>query len=211
MSGNDQPLWPDLIRTPLPKPTPPPGFRLFAHDQPWHLNACVNYSHNPEPSYVEGFRQAAEVLIAEVEHRRGLPDFLVYPIVYCYRQYLELQLKHILRRAKALQIYDKDVPTGGKRAHDLSYLWAECQGVIIATAEFPDEDKDRIEKISEFIEQIMALDPKGFGARYADVGLPGTDHIHLGNLRGYMAWICEWLDIYANWLYILGDLENEAR
>jgi hypothetical protein len=62
-----------------------------------HLNACVNYLDGLDPMEAAcwGYREAAEVLLAEVMERGGTLDTLIYPIVFNWRHYVELRLKII--------------------------------------------------------------------------------------------------------------------
>jgi hypothetical protein len=58
------------------------------------MNACLNWGGGLV--YALGYRTAADALIERVA---GMDqDALVYPIVFCYRQYLELLLKSRHRR-----------------------------------------------------------------------------------------------------------------
>ena len=44
----------------------------------------------------EGYKRAADLLIERAKESTQLRNMLVYPIVFCYRHYLELTLKAML-------------------------------------------------------------------------------------------------------------------
>lgn len=48
--------------------------------------------------YIKGFKEGADVML-ENALQHGTQDLLVFPIVFCYRQYIELVLKNILRQS----------------------------------------------------------------------------------------------------------------
>jgi len=58
--------------TPQEDDAPLKGFNLFAEGDPWQLNACLNYSHTQETAYIEGYRQAAELLTKAAANQEGL-------------------------------------------------------------------------------------------------------------------------------------------
>src|SRR5947209_3389712 len=87
-----------------------------APDPDCHYNAHLNYDEPlPAPDgvmlvlgsasgqwsiYAEGYKALAD---AGVEHaKRWDMDIVVYPIIFCYRQYLELRLKELIVTAGAL-------------------------------------------------------------------------------------------------------------
>jgi hypothetical protein len=81
-------------------PWPRAGDILFAEAKDWWMNACVNYGGGG--LHAIGYRRAADALVEQVAQTHSDQDFFVYPIVFCYRQYLELMLKADLREARAL-------------------------------------------------------------------------------------------------------------
>lgn len=80
-------------------PWPREGDELFASGDDRRMNACVNWG-GGWLLYAIGYRTAGDVLVARVTEDLGEADVLVYPIVFCYRQYLELMLKDTLREAR---------------------------------------------------------------------------------------------------------------
>jgi hypothetical protein len=68
---------------------PAPGAALFTDIPPdWHNVACVNWSRDDWPGYIEGFRRAARYLVLQVDKTGRDQDFLVFPILFLYRHHL---------------------------------------------------------------------------------------------------------------------------
>lgn len=50
--------------------------------------------------YIASYKEAADTLVEKM-----LPDLLLFPIVFCYRQYLELLFKNIYHQNKSSDEY----------------------------------------------------------------------------------------------------------
>jgi len=81
--------------------------------------ACLNFGH-PEIGYVNGFRMIADLAVQHVLDTGNDQDYLVYPIVFSYRQYLELRIKGLL--GDASQLLDAADPPSQLRAATGSFL-----------------------------------------------------------------------------------------
>ena len=88
-------------------PWPRPGDEVFASGEDWSMNASVNWG-GGWGLYAIGYKNAGDVLVERVVEDRGEADALVYPIVFCYRQYLELTLKGVLVEARRYYEIDED-------------------------------------------------------------------------------------------------------
>src|SRR5262245_5922131 len=95
-----------------------------------HLNACLNYLSGLDgmEAACEGYRQASEVLLAEVIERHGILDVLIYPIVFNWRHYVELRLKVIFLVGHALY-EDRKVPIPPH--HRLDKLWEQARPYVV--------------------------------------------------------------------------------
>lgn len=141
-------------------PWPVRGEKLFRDDLPdWRNNACL-YWHGGWYVYAESYREAAQVLVQEVTERRGLVDLLVYPIVYTYRHYLELSMKHLISSGHALLDEHRDFA----ESHDLSKLWRDCRDVLARVP--PPPSKDDLAAVDEKISELSTLDPGSMSFRY---------------------------------------------
>lgn len=71
------------------------------------------------PLYLQGYRMAAHLVLRRTVRTGADQDFLAYPLVFLYRQYLELHLKLVNHLGRELH--------GGRvapmNAHSLTALW----------------------------------------------------------------------------------------
>ena len=78
-------------------PWPRAGDQLFVAASDWWMNASVNLG-SGNLLIATGYQRGGDLLVETVASNRHEADALVYPIVFCYRQYLELLLKEAPRR-----------------------------------------------------------------------------------------------------------------
>jgi hypothetical protein len=97
---------------------------LFTSQDDWWNNACVNWWRDGWGVYARGYKEAADLLAQEVQERNALQDLVVYPAVFLYRQYLELQIKDLIRVSYMLLDKREDFPLH----HRLKDLWKTCLG-----------------------------------------------------------------------------------
>lgn len=178
---------------------PRKGEKLFRGDLPdWIHNACLRGG--DEYAYREGYLRGAQILVRKVCEERFDQDFLVYPIVFLYRHYLELVLKNIIKRAPYLierELTQLEKEHLGK--HRLDLLWNDfkpmASGMTEAAGWEPLPSAD-IEGIDDCIRQISEVDPGSYSLRYAhskkgEASLPESlTHInlrHLGELMDRLA------------------------
>ena len=97
-------------------PWPERGERLFVGGGHAAHAACIIPE---EISLVAvGYKDAADILV-QVLGERGRNDALVFPIVFCYRQCLELQIKAITRLVESFDGCGDDF----QKIHGLARLW----------------------------------------------------------------------------------------
>ena len=168
------------------------GDHLFKSGDDWWHNACLNYLHDHLDTYAEGYRLAADLLVRHVKRTRSEQDFLVYPIVFLYRQYLELRLKEIIRYGNQYLGNAEDFPSH----HRIEQLWEECKRITrAALTDLPHKDLDAVEqRVQEFAE----IDPASTAFRYPTdkngaPSLAGLTHVNLRNLSDAMASLAELL------------------
>lgn len=178
---------------------PRKGEKLFRGDlRDWIHNACLREA--DEYAYREGYLRGAQVLVRKVAEERFDQDFLVYPIVFLYRHYLELVLKDIIKRAPYL--IERELTTAEKEhlgKHRLDLLWNDFKpmaSTIMEVAGWEALAPEDIEGIDDYIRQISEVDPSSYSLRYArskkgDPSLPETlTHInlrHFGELMDRLA------------------------
>ena len=123
----------------------------------WHYNATV------EPlwsRYVDGYKNAADYLVdcAAAKNER---DSLVFPIVFLYRHYLEVQLKDILRMLYLHHGKICKIPND----HNLVTLWKSVRPLMERVYDDP-ESSDNNGHIEARIEEFSQLDEGSYAFRY---------------------------------------------
>lgn len=108
----------------------------------------------------QGFLKTARLLLqAAVDAAHWSErDALIWPALYCFRHYVELQLKQLARAGLALGLAQ---PTN---THKLRPSWLPVRAGIARTLGESDEP---IATVDQAIAVFDALDPSGDGLRYA--------------------------------------------
>lgn len=162
-------------------PWPREGDEVFTPGDDWQMNACVNWG-GGWPLYMIGYKNAAGILVARVADDRGEADALVYPIVFCFRQYLELLLKDTLKEARRYH----GVHGSFDNAHPLLHHWRPLRPLL--EKRWPDHPGP-LDAVEENLSQFDAVDQGSFAFRYSvtkagDQSLPREmQHINLRNLK----------------------------
>ena len=99
---------------------------LFSSDEDWKSNACISRSGYSIVHYIDGYRKAADALAHKVVESGCDQDILVYPIAFLYRQYIELQLKHIIKESRGLLSEGSGFP----EHHKIRDLWHVANGLM---------------------------------------------------------------------------------
>jgi hypothetical protein len=126
----------------------------------WH-NACL-YPLKADMwlNYLIGYKDAADILVEHVKKTNNKHDVLVFPIVFLYRHYLELQLKMIIKDGYDLLNTNKDYA----KCHKLDKLWKDCK--IILKEIWPKGDKEPLEAMDDYINQFCQVDPMATDFRF---------------------------------------------
>jgi hypothetical protein len=123
------------------------------------LNACLDFTPAKWLGYIGGYRKAAEALIAHVEQTLRDQDYLIFPVMFLWRQHLELQLKFIIYEGQgAFQV------SGPRRnTHNLRNLWDEARSLI---EKHPSSNTLDLSDVESTITELDAIDPGSDGFRY---------------------------------------------
>lgn len=134
-----------------------------------------------------GYKDAADSLV-EIPNAQGRNDALVFPIIFCYRQYLELRLKSIAESIRDFSGEDF------RRTHDLLALWKPI--VRHHDEQIGEEDAEAFAAVTACLSEINALDPRASSFRYpAFETMAEINHqVDLGNLRSVMNRLATFLD-----------------
>lgn len=157
------------------------------------LIACLNFTHD-EPWYAiaEGFKMSADLAVAHVESTGHDQDFLVYPIVFSYRHYLEVMLKQLLRDLRQLfDIEDDSIPG----THSLETLWNIAEPLLVQHT----DDPETYANVRASLRRFNELDPRSDSYRYpidrkGDPHLKGVHNIDLGQMRAVVERLAAFLD-----------------
>jgi hypothetical protein len=143
---------------------PAVGEKLFTADLPdWHNNASLRAMVSGGwLRYAEGYRRGAALMVEHVNRNNRDQDFLVFPIVFCYRQYLELMMKYLIREGGHLLDLNEDFA----KSHNLLKLWEACRSILEQVS--PDEPTEQLDAVTEGIEQLSAIDPLSEAFRYPE-------------------------------------------
>ena len=168
------------------------------------MNACINWG-GGTVVYMAGYRRAGDILVTEVRRSRHEADALVYPIVFCYRQYLELLLKDTLAEARRYFDMSETVPP----KHSLMLFWRPLRRLI---AQRWPESEDEMDSVQDALRQFDSVDRLSFAFRYAstpkgDPSLPKEMlRINLRNLSEVVTRVGTFLEACATGLAV----EREA-
>jgi hypothetical protein len=176
----------------------------------WRNVAYVEgpWGSNPH-AYARGYRDAAEALVDYAMKQVRHPDFLIYPIMFLYRQFVELRLKQIA--IAAAQLLDESPPRENiLQRHELEPIWSFCRRMLLKTGGGPVADLDNVERT---VKQLAWADGGSYAFRYArdkrgDRSLPSElKGIDLANVRDVMAGVGNFLDSAVDMI----DAEQDAR
>ena len=106
-------------------------------------------------AYSTGYKEAADLIVVNILEFEGTIDTYVYPALFSYRQYLELQMKEILAKCET----QSSVVT-----HDLNKL---CPGLRASFEDLWGPDEDNFNQIGKWIGEFNEIDPNpGTNFRY---------------------------------------------
>lgn len=117
--------------------------------------------------YIDSFKCAADELVELM-----VPDLYVFPIMFCYRQYLELSLKNICYKVMNKDDYIRLVR---RASHKLPELWS----IVKEKMNFSDDDNSYINELVVFFDNI---DRDSFSFRY-----PYNKSLDKRTLDGFLA------------------------
>jgi hypothetical protein len=143
--------------------------------------------------YEEGYKRGAGLLLSAAECN-PMADALLYPIVFLYRQYLELKLKSLLNCA-----WEVGLEASGKVDHDLRSLWKTLRGSVLPTV-WPEVPPSRTEAVEKCVDELHSHDPASLAFRYPEnkqgdaQTLESLQSVDLANLRDVMGRIANFLD-----------------
>jgi hypothetical protein len=167
---------------------PQPDDRPFIEAHP--LRGAYVARNTDERLYrlINGFRNGADLLVERAMEEPHFQSNLVYPIIFNYRQSLELHLKYLLMAYGPLTEATPDF-----RSHDLKKLWSKYRHVVESLDPgLSDGDTEAINAAEACIAEFGQVDPGSDAFRFAhdSKGHPiqlQINNVDLSNLREVMA------------------------
>ena len=106
-----------------------------------------------------GYKRAADSLVKQAVEDTADRDTLVFPIIFNYRQFLELSLKYLI------STYGRTVGVDPIwKSHDLTKLWTQFEAVLQA---FGSDDEDgATAAVGRLVAEFATVDPGSFSFRY---------------------------------------------
>lgn len=133
---------------------------------------------------IEGYKKSADSMVELSSSDRYLRDIFVYPIIFNYRQFLELSLKH------QLALFGPWVEIEANwQTHKLDHLWGKF---LMMLDRYGTQDPDEADPVvGEIILEFSKIDPGSYSYRYPvdRLGKPipiAYSDLHLPNLANIM-------------------------
>jgi len=154
---------------------------VFCVGDDWQSNACINWANDPISLFAIGYKGAADNLVKYILLKARDQDTMVYPILFLYRQYIELRLKEIIREGNILLEKDETFP----KHHNMVSLWKNVKEISKEVFKNEEELLD-LSHAEHVIIEFAKIDPGSFSFRYPESKaginpLEGMTHI---NIRG---------------------------
>jgi hypothetical protein len=127
--------------------------------------AWLNPIFDDDSTEAFGYRDAACLLVDAVARGASHADWLAYPIVFCYRHYVELMLKSILLSAVAAEYVSPETFTKHKYSHNLSVLWGLVRPALVKYDESLANDAFT-RRVANRISELTQFDPDSLAYRY---------------------------------------------
>jgi len=123
-------------------------------------------------------------------------NFLVFPIVFLYRHYIELRLKEIIKNGYLLNI-NNDNQIHYTKEHSIDKLWNETKKIIKEALQ--EQAKRYVAPLDKLIKEFSKVDPGSYCFRYPvdTKGVPlkfDISHINLRNLSEVIEGMANLLD-----------------
>lgn len=139
---------------------PRQGDRPFTQSANWRDNAFIEkHTHARMVMMTTGYKKGADLMLETAKADRRERDALVYPIIFNYRQFIELSLKYLIAtygRAVGVQAIWK--------SHDLAELWRAFTTMLEA---YGHDDPEAVEDVvAVIIAEFSKVDPQSFSYRY---------------------------------------------
>lgn len=146
----------------------------------------------------EGYKRAADLLVDQAIKSRPDRDFLLYPIVFSYRHYIELILKTLIADYGPMVGVEPDWS-----CHQLETLWPRLREILDLCSD--DHDNEALNSVEACIAEFAKIDPGSFTFRYPKHKSGKAinidfEHLDLGQLKTAMESIANFFIGTDGWL-----------
>lgn len=111
-------------------------------------------------TYSEGYKNAGDALYEHCIKNPFYNNTVVYPLIFTYRQFIELRLKELILMANKLNDIDEDFPD----EHNILTLWKKFRELYNKVGE--ETKKEYFDNAENVIAQFTNEDPKSMNFRY---------------------------------------------
>jgi hypothetical protein len=108
---------------------------------------------------MEGYKEAADLMVEATAENRRMRDILVFPIIFNYRQFVELSLKYQLATFGPAVGVEPNW-----RTHDLVELWGAFLEMLERYGTPDPDEADPI--VGEIVLEFAKIDPGSYSYRY---------------------------------------------
>lgn len=141
--------------------------------------------------YIKGYKESADTLVdyALASNRIAILDTYIFPVLFLYRQFIELSLKSLYLEYADDSMNEK-IQTIKQVNHNLAKMWNKLKPTLI-NASHDKSEKEIIKVVESYIIQYHNFDSSSFKYRYPidkdyNPLLKGEERIDLVNLKDRM-------------------------
>lgn len=139
---------------------PKMGDRLFSEARPAKGAFLAAHSEDRLYRLTEGYKLAADLLVEQTEIDPSRRPTLVYPIIFCYRHFLELTLKDMLEEYGVMGNVQRNWSD-----HNLENLWGAYRKLLRNLGSDHPEEKGT-DAVEHCIAEFAKIDPFSATFRY---------------------------------------------
>lgn len=124
----------------------------------------LNPYNNQFDVYAVGYLRAGDILVDYILKNGHYMSTLVFPIIFNYRQYIELRLKEIIWSARTLHDQNGRYP----RNHNVADLWATAKQILDLTSENIAENDEDYLLVDRLIADFAKVDAASDAFRFPE-------------------------------------------
>lgn len=178
---------------------------LFSERKDWYNLAHLEVVNKAQALavYSQAYKDAGDRLVECAQTDKTSINFLVFPILFLYRHYLELALKETIIAATQYLEKDHDI-----KGHNLIQLWEDAKKFIFeADLDIPNSEMDAV---ANQISQFHKLDQSSETFRYpvdnkGNIFPNLSDYINIQNVREIVDGLHAW---FFGLICVLGEYED---